>query len=199
MSEDFLRPLVGFFAIIDPIGNVLAFEAVAGRSPLRTRLSIAALAVLVSFGMIALFVFAGDQMLELLGISQPSFQIAAGILLVLPAIRLVEQGEVFDSQFGGEAPSIDAAVVPLALPMLSGPGALALATSSSHQNGQVETLLAAGIVLAATFVVFSATAVLIRYVHPAALRAFARVVGVFLMAIAVDFVVSGWIDATGGP
>jgi len=194
--DDFLRSHSGFFAIIDPIGNILAFEAVAGRASQRDKVRIAGLAVVVSFAFILVFVLAGERVLDFLGISPESFQIAAGVLLVLPAIRLVEHGELFEDTGGGGEGSLDAAVVPLALPMLSGPGALALATSSAQRYGEATTLLAAGLVLVFTFVVFAATAVMLRLLHPAALRAFARIIGVILMAIAVDFVVSGWLEAT---
>jgi len=194
--DDFLRAFIGFFAIIDPIGNILAFEAVAGRASQRDRVRIAALAVAVSFALILVFVLAGERVLDFLDISPASFQIAAGVLLVLPAIRLVEQGELFEDTQGGGTGPLDAAVVPLALPMLSGPGALALATSSAQRFGEGTTLLAAGLVLAFTFFVFALTATVLRLLHPAALRAFARIIGVILMAIAVDFIVTGWLEAT---
>ncbi|MGE5594890.1 MAG: MarC family protein [Hyphomicrobiales bacterium] len=196
MGDDFLRALIGFFAIVDPVGNVLVFEAVAGQLSTRDQVRTAALAVVVSFGLIALFAVAGQSVLDLLSISQPSFQIAAGVLLVLPAIRLVEQGELFDKADQPGESTIDAAIVPLALPMLSGPGALALAISSSQQAGTGLTILAAGLVLAGTFVVFASTALLVRVVPSTMLRAFARIMGVVLMAIAVDFIVSGWVEAT---
>ncbi|MCC7365529.1 MAG: MarC family protein [Dehalococcoidia bacterium] len=196
MDGDFARALVGFFAIVDPIGAILPFQAVAGAAPLRRRLGIALMAVLVSFALISLFAVAGQDVLDLLDISPESFQIAAGVLLVLPAIRLVERGEVFEANPYAGPTSFDAAVVPLALPMLSGPGALALATSTSETIGAGQTIAAAGMIFALVLAVFAAAAVFFRFIHPAVLRAAARIVGVVLMAIAVDFIVSGWVAAT---
>ncbi|MCK9520379.1 MAG: MarC family protein, partial [Dehalococcoidia bacterium] len=107
--DDFLRALIGFFAIVDPIGNILAFEAIAGRASQRDKVRIALLAVVVSFVLIVVFALAGEHVLDFLGISPASFQIAAGILLVLPAIRLVERGEVFEETPGGSRASLDTA------------------------------------------------------------------------------------------
>lgn len=196
MPDDLLRALFGFFAIIDPIGNILVFEAVAGRANARRRTLIAALAVATAFVLIALFALGGERFLDLMGISSESFQIAAGVLLILPAIRLVEQGELFDGSVPATAPALDAAIVPLALPMLSGPGALALSASLSDQFGAGLTIFAAACILALSFVVFAAAGVVVRIAHPAVLRAAARIIGVLLMAIAVDFIVSGWVAAT---
>ena len=192
MSEDFVRVAVGFFAIVDPIGNILVFQAIAGLSPTRERAAIAFLAVGVSFVLITVFAAGGEAVLDFLGIGTESFQIAAGVLLVLPAMRLVERGVIFDSNEQVPASGLDAAVVPLALPMLSGPGALALATTSAAEFGQGLTIAAAGSVLAFTLAVFIASAALTALLHPTVLRAAARVVGVVLMALAVDFIVTGW-------
>lgn len=192
MPEDFAHAAVAFFAVIDPIGNILVFEAIAGPSSHRGRAAIAVVAVAISFGLLTVFALAGEQLLELLGISMQSFTIAAGVLLVLPAIRLVESGEVFDTRERTPATGLDAAVVPLALPMLSGPGALALATTYASQFGRGVTLGAAGLVLLITLTLFLATATLTTFLHPAVLRAAARIVGVVLMAIAVNFIVTGW-------
>ncbi len=192
MSEEFVRVTVAFFAIIDPIGNILVFQAIAGLSPPRERAAIALLAVTVSFALITVFALGGEVVLDFLGIATESFQIAAGILLVLPAMRLVERGVIFDSDEQAPASGLDAAVVPLALPMVSGPGALALATTSAAEFGQGLTLAAAGVVLVLTLLVFLASAALTAMLHPSVLKAAARVVGVVLMALAVDFIVTGW-------
>lgn len=192
MFDDFAKAAVAFFAVIDPIGNILVFEAVAGSAGRRTRALIALVSVAISFALLALFALAGEELLNLLGISMQSFTIAAGILLLLPAIRLVESGEVFDTREREPASGLDAAVVPLALPMLSGPGTLALATTFAAQFGRGITLGAAGVVLLITLALFLAAATLTAFLHPAILRAAARVVGVILVAIAVNFIVTGW-------
>ncbi|MCC6421282.1 MAG: MarC family protein [Gemmataceae bacterium] len=192
--EDFFRAAVGFFAVVDPIGNVLAFNVLTAGSPERSRRLIAVISILVAFALLAVFTLAGGEVLDFLGISFASFQISAGILLVLTAIRLVEHGALYEGG-AAEGGALEAAVVPLAIPLIAGPGTLALSTSYSTQFGTGLTLAAAATVLAATLAVFLAAGVLERVVHPAALRAIARMVGVLLMAIAVDFIVSGWREA----
>ena len=82
-------------------------------------------------------------------------------------------------------------MVPLAIPLLAGPGALATATSFAGRYGEGTTLAAAGAVLGLTFLLFVGAPLLQRLLRKSLLRAVARVIGVLLMAIAVDLIVSG--------
>jgi MarC family membrane protein len=192
MIEDLVRAAVGFFAVVDPVGNVLVFQALAGSRPSHDRLRIALLAVATSLALVVLFATNGERVLAFLGIGMSLFQIAAGVLLVLPAIRLVERGVLLDLDDTHPADGLDTAVVPLAVPMLSGPGALALAVAYSADFGVGVTVGAAAGVLVVTFAIFAAAAYLTALVHDLVLRAAARLVGVLLMAIAIDFIVTGW-------
>src|SRR5687767_9191242 len=103
--DDFFRAAVSLFAIIDPLGNILIFEAATRTAGRRERLAVALVSVLIAMTLLAVFALAGNDVLDFLDISQESFQIAAGVLLVLPAIRLVERGDPFDPSPGEAAVS----------------------------------------------------------------------------------------------
>lgn len=188
--EDLTRAAVAFFAVIDPIGNIVVFQALAGEETARRRVLIATIALVVALALIVLFALAGEAALEFLDISPASFQIAAGVLLVLPALQMVEGRSVVGS--GPRESGIDAAIVPLAVPLISGPGALALSASFAERIGPGVTLLAASIVLGLTWAAFIAAGLILQTVHRVVVRAATRLMGVVLMALAVDFVVSGW-------
>jgi small neutral amino acid transporter SnatA (MarC family) len=123
--DDYFRMVVSFFAIIDPIGNILVFQLLTEKSSGRERATVAGVVVLLAFGLIAVFTLAAGEILEFLDIGKASFQIAAVVLLVF------------------------------------------------------------------VFVVLLASAVIRRYMPGRVVRAMARVIGVLLMAIAIDLIVVG--------
>jgi multiple antibiotic resistance protein len=193
MGADFARALVSFFAIIDPIGNVLVFYLLTAQLPRALQVRAATASVLAAFLLLAVFALSGEQVLDFMGISAQSFQVAAGALLVLPAYRMVERGqslEVADAD-GVRTDVFQVALVPLAVPLLSGPGALATAVSLSQDMGAGLTIAAAAVVFLLAWALFAWAEAVFRLLGESALRVLTRLVGVLLMAIAVDFILEG--------
>ena len=191
MGEDLARASVSFFAIIDPLGNMLVFYLLTRSLGLGAKARTAAISVSVAFALLVVFTVGGREVLEFLDISAESFQIAAGLLLLLPAFRLVMQGEPMSE---GERETLEPsqlAIVPLAMPLLAGPGALAAAISFGDTAGVGTTVLAVALVLALAFVAFVASDWLFALAGRSVLRLVSRIVGVLLFAIAVDFVLEG--------
>jgi multiple antibiotic resistance protein len=185
------QALVSLFAILDPLGNILVFYLFARRFSTRQKLEAATIAVAASFVMLLAFALAGQEVLDFLGISPASFQVAAGLLLVIPAYRLVSEGQPASEKEQTPASPLDFALVPLATPLIAGPGALAATASFAQSLGQPETIAAVSIVLAITFVALMLAEPLARLLGAPLLRLMARVVGILLFAIAVDFVMDG--------
>ncbi len=193
MADDFLRAAISFVAIIDPVGNLLVFALISRGIERRGVISMALVSTGAALAIVALFVAAGDGVLDYMDISKESFQIAAGGLLLIPAFRLVERGEpwiAIASETEAAGP-LQLALVPLAIPLLAGPGALATAVTFSGTLGRGTTLAAAASVLVATAALFIAANLIVRMVGGPSLRIAARLVGVLLMAIAVDLIVGG--------
>jgi multiple antibiotic resistance protein len=140
--------------------------------------------------MLLAFALAGDNVLDFLAISQESFQVAAGLLLLLPAFMLVTEGQPQRDEPAPHSP-LDFALVPLATPLIAGPGALAATTSFSQTVGRETTLAAISIVLLITFVAFLTAEALFDLLGEALLKLISRLVGIVLFAIAVDFVMDG--------
>jgi multiple antibiotic resistance protein len=185
------QAIVSLFAILDPLGNILVFYLFARRFSTRQKLEAAIIAVAASFVMLVTFALAGQEVLDFLGISPASFQVAAGLLLVIPAYRLVAEGQPADERDQMPASPLDFALVPLATPLIAGPGALAATASFAQSLGRPETIGAVAIVLAITFVALMAADPLARLLGAPLLRLMARIVGILLFAIAVDFVMDG--------
>jgi multiple antibiotic resistance protein len=87
------QAFASLFVIIDPIGNILVFHLYSRHFETRQRLTAATIAVLAAFVMLLTFSLGGQEALEFLGISNASFSVAAGLLLLPPAYRLVAEGE----------------------------------------------------------------------------------------------------------
>src|SRR5690606_20567288 len=174
-----------------PIGNILVFHLYSRHFGTRQRLIAATIAVAAAFVMLATFSFGGQEALEFLGISNASFSVAAGLLLVPPAYRLVAEGEPAPSDADHSREPIDFALVPLATPLIAGPGALAATASFALSEGQAETVGAVAIVLAITFAAFALASTLFKLLGEPFLRLASRVIGIVLFAIAVDFILDG--------
>ncbi len=191
MGQELARAFVSYFAIIDPVGNILVFYLLTQGLPWPRRALVAGLACLAAFLMLLVFGLAGEEVLDFLGITAASFQVAAGLLLVPPAYRLVERGQPLEVTEEGGLDVVQVALVPLATPLLAGPGAIATTVSFSQTLGAGTALAAAAAVLAISFLVFALANALLRLMGASLLRLLSRLVGILLVAIAVDLVLEG--------
>ena len=191
MGEDLARAFVSFFAIVDPVGNVVVFHLLTRTLDHTKRLQVAFFTIGAALALLALFSVGGKEVLDFLGISTESFQVAAGLLLLPPAFRLVTSGQSIDETEQERAEPFELALVPLAIPLLAGPGALAAAISFSDDFGSGTTVLALTLVLAVTLMAFAVAEQLFRRLGAPLLRVMARIVGILLFAIAIDFVLEG--------
>lgn len=191
MGEDLARVFVAFFAIIDPVGNVVVFHLLTQRMDLRAKLQVATAAVLAAGVMLVVFALVGTEVLDFLGISPDSFKVAAGLLLLPPAFSLVMRGQSMEAEQQGRFKPVELALVPLATPLLAGPGALAAAISFSDQFGAGTTVLGLALVLVIAFSAFAAAAQLFGLLGEAVIRVLSRIVGILLFAIAIDFILEG--------
>ncbi|HZP26978.1 MAG TPA: MarC family protein [Dehalococcoidia bacterium] len=191
MADDLGRSFVSFFAIIDPIGNVIVFYLLTQQLLPQRRLLVAAISVAMAAALLVVFALAGQQVLDLLSISEESFKVAAGLLLLFPAYRLVEHGQPMEAAGADEVDPIQIALVPLATPLMAGPGALATAISFSETLGRGTTLGGLGLVLAVSFAMFALAAQVLRWLGQSVMRLLARLVGIVLFAIAVNLILEG--------
>jgi multiple antibiotic resistance protein len=188
------QALVSFFAILDPPGNLLVFHLFTQRMSWGQKLLAAAIATTAAFVLLLIFAIGGEQVLDALGISPDSFQVAAGLLLIPPAYRLVMEGQPAHAEEGETPSPLDIALVPLATPLIAGPGALAATTSFSDSIGRETTIAAFTIVLVMMFATFALADRFFSLLGQPVLKMLARIVGIILFAIAVDFVLDGLRD-----
>ena len=178
---------VTLFVIMDPLGNIPYFVALTKASePSRRRVQ-AVQAALAAGGLIVGFALFGRLILGYLHISIASLSIAGGLLLLLVALESF-RGESLPAD---EATNV--ALVPLATPLLAGPGAIAavmlLAGRFSDPAGRVGLIAGIGAVMVTVAVVLVLAAQVSRLLRPAAINFLGRVLALLLSAIAVQLIV----------
>lgn len=188
---EFARALVVFFAVLDPLGNLIVFHAVTRAMNGRERVVAAGLSTAAAFVLLLVFALTGTLILDYLGISLASFQVSSGLLLTLSAVPMVQRGEPVHPSVIGAATPLGVALVPLATPLLAGPGAAATTVTFTNLLGRWATVAAAGCILILTAVLFVAAAWILDRFAATLVPVLTRVVGILLTAIAVDLVLDG--------
>lgn len=187
----FGETFVTLFVITDPIGNAPIFVSITRR--LTQRQHAALRAVLAAGALIIGFAVFGELILRYLHVSLGSLSIAGGLLLMLVALEML-RGNDFPGGGSADAPE-DVALVPLATPLVAGPGAIATSIVLWRQHPGIEghaavlvaIVLAVGCVGVALLLAERVT----RATSPAILAFLTRVFGLLLSAIAVQLVVDG--------
>ncbi len=188
------------FFVVDPFAVIPMFLSItAADSPARRRATALKASIACTVTLLV-FSVAGGLIFKLFGITMGAFRIAGGILLFLMALDMMraQRSRVRTSpeEESEGVEKADAAVIPLAIPMLSGPGAIATVTVlMSKAGGSVVrvAIVIATIVLTGflTFILLRAATVLERTLKQTGLNILNRVMGLILAAVAVQFVVGG--------
>lgn len=176
--------------IMDPIGVAPIFIACTSRMTGTERQRVALRAVLAAGGLIVGFALFGGAVLDYLDVSVDSLSIAGGLLLLLVALEMLR-----GLDYPEDGATTDAALVPIATPLLAGPGAIAtvIVLSRRHHDFGGKTSVLIGI-LAALLVVYVGMAAadrLARVLPESLIQFLTRVFGLLLSAIAVQLVVNG--------
>jgi small neutral amino acid transporter SnatA (MarC family) len=189
MSE-FISAVVLIILVTDPFGNVpLAVGVLQHVAPER-RLKVILRECLIAYVILLFFMFGGKSFLDLMRLSEISLSIAGGVILFLIALRMVFPSDegVFGGGAGGEP-----LIVPLAIPAIAGPSALAtvmLMVSREPHRLWVWIGAVTCAMLLATLVLASAERIQ-RIVGERGLRAFERLMGLVLTAMAVEMLLGG--------
>jgi multiple antibiotic resistance protein len=200
---DLFAGIVTLFVILDPIGAIPFFQSLTiGISPSERR-SVTRRSVLIAMALLIIFAYLGQAILSLLGITIYDFEMAGGALLLVFAIR-----DALSSEPLGATESIAAsaqrgvdrfeeiAVIPLATPLLAGPGSLT--TAILLANSEYGYVIAGVAILAdclLAYVALSLSDRLSRVVGPSGLMIVGKVLDILMTAIAVSYLVRGIVGA----
>ena len=194
-TEYVFLAISSLFVIVDPLAAVPAFLAMTPTDTPEQRIKMARLACFVSAGVLLAFAIAGKWIFKLLGITLPAFRLAASIVLLLVALDMLRAQRSRVQETSEETAAglekTDIAVTPLAIPMLAGPGAIstaillhAQATSLSQRVALYVCIL---VVCLASYLILRISARSARWLSPITMRITARIMGLLLAAVAMQF------------
>ncbi|MBN1142938.1 MAG: MarC family protein [Bacteroidales bacterium] len=189
---------LGFFAILNPIGNTPVFMSMVGDADRGIIKKVAFKSVLVAFVIITLFSLFGHIIFRLFNITLPAFQIAGGIIVFFIGYDLLkgkssnaQRSKVLDTSSAYE----EMAVSPLGIPLLAGPGTISTAMNFVGQGKSfmitLLVILVFAIVCVITYWMFIVSHRIADKLKPSLIKAISRIMGLILAVIAVQMIING--------
>ena len=192
MIELFLAVFIPLFIIVNPASTLALFSAITSSSSKKERRKTAKNAVMYAAILLIIFALAGSAILEYLGIEIYSLRIAGGILLAFVGLDMTRRGQQFGESPPGKEQKADYALVPLAMPSLSGPGAITviivsmknLTIENSWSYAIIIAMVAIFLTVIITYLIFLSSTFIIKGLGQKGMDAFTRVMGLLTVAIA---------------
>lgn len=192
---EYSKLFIALLAISNPLAGavaVMAFMASRPSADPRRIALVAATAVAVALLVVALV---GDLVLTLFGITLDAFRVGGGLLLLLGALEMMRPKANSNAAIPAEASIVSFAVVPIAIPLLAGPGAISsvIVFSGLHEGASHRLLVMAVIVAVALilYLVLRAAPTVSRLIGTTGIAVFERVMGLIIAAIGVEFILDG--------
>ncbi len=196
---EYVKIFVALLAVINPLGAITMFIALTPGKGLAVRRKIAKIASFSATLILLVALIAGEGVLAIFGISVSSFRVGGGILILLMAISMLHAELSPTVQTKEEAEESnrkhDIAVVPLATPLLAGPGSISTVVLEVHKgNGWGHQALIALAIVAVGLCVWMALHLapwISQRLGKTGINIFTRIMGLILAAIAVEFIANG--------
>ena len=192
---------MGFFAIMNPIGNIPIFLGMVQEFDERTQKRVALRSVVAAFIIITVFCIFGHIIFRLFGITLPAFQIAGGIIVFIIGFQLLNaRDNPIHTQTLEEKDQMvkaagEMAISPLGIPLLAGPGTISTAMNFVGIQKSVTNVLFVigifGIMCVITYFLFLSSQKIASKISPGILKVVSRIMGLILAVIAVQMLIIG--------
>jgi multiple antibiotic resistance protein len=194
MSEVFVetatnlaKAIIVLFIIVDPFGNVPIFMGLTEKMAETQRRKVFNTATLIGIILLLVFAFTGQEIFLIFGISIYSFEVAGGILLLIISMRILISGSLHEN---GESPESIGAV-PIAMPLLVGPGAITTTILNLQAFGTLVTIMSVLIVLFVTWIILRYVSSIYKFLGKTGAIVIARVMALLIAAIAMQYILVG--------
>ena len=189
MNYTFLSATILLLLITDPVGNIPVFANALKHVPPERRPKVILREILIAFGLLLTFMFVGEGFLRVMNLSELSLQIGGGVILFLIALRMVFPAH------GGEVGDIltEPLIVPLAIPAIAGPSALAtvLLLVSQQPDKRMEWIAALCVTMLISAVVLVSAERILRVIGNRLVVAVERLMGLVLVSVAIEMMLRG--------
>ncbi|QIX97630.1 YchE family NAAT transporter [Cedecea sp. FDAARGOS_727] len=195
----YIKFFIGMFALVNPVGiipvfiSMTSYQSAAARNKTNLTANLSVAIILWTS------LFLGDGILQVFGISIDSFRIAGGILVVTIAMSMIS-GKLGEDKQNKQEKSESAiresvGVVPLALPLMAGPGAISSTIVWGSRYHNWAHLLGFSIAIAlfafSCWLLFRIAPWLVRMLGQTGINVITRIMGLLLMALGIEFIVTG--------
>ena len=188
-----LTVFLGFFAIMNPLPNTVAFVGLTAHQPQTQRVKTASKALLLSFVIICAFAILGKSIFHLFGISLAALRITGGIIVFIIGYQMLK-GSGNTLHQGEDLQAEDVSISPLAVPLLAGPGTIATAMNYSAAAGWAQiviTIAMFGVLCLITFFSFVYGQSIIQKIGDNGLNIITRLMGLILAVIGCQMLIQG--------
>jgi multiple antibiotic resistance protein len=190
----------GYFAIMNPIANTAIFTSMTAGLPADRVRGIARTSVLTAFFIVLAFVVLGKLIFDFFGISLPALRLAGGVMIFRIGYGMMhgEQSEAHSAVEGESVGSDSIGISPLGIPILAGPGTIAVAMNYSA-TGDIRSVLANGCVFAfmciVTYVCFDFGQAIEKKLGANGIKVATQLMGLILAVIGAQMLLDGWFGA----
>ena len=198
--------ILSLIVLVNPFSALSIFLELTQGYTSRERRCTAQITALSVFIIMTVFIFSGNWILKILSISTGSFQVGGGILVFLIAVSMMNSGsnpakpkigtQEHDELTVQPRPNMGAvAIVPLAMPLIIGPGGISTviihASAARHMNDLLAILAAGAVISVICYLSLLAAAKVSRWLGETGLTVLNRIMGMLLAAVAVEIVIAG--------
>lgn len=195
MSSQFFYAFMAFFAIMNPISNLPAYMALVADDSQKISRKIAFRSLLIAFVIVTVFIFSGDFIFKVFGITIVSFRIAGGILVAVIGYHMIN-GNHSPSYKGMEQQAVNSdpmsiAISPLAMPLFSGPGTIttALSLANGGLQNQLITVVAFALLCVITYLLLRSAKQIAGFLGENLMKIITKMMGLLLFSIGIQMII----------
>ena len=186
---------MAFFAIMNPISNLPAYMALVADDSQKISRKIAFRSLLIAFVIITVFIFSGDFIFKVFGITIVSFRIAGGILVAVIGYHMIN-GNHSPSYKGMEQQAVNSdpmsiAISPLAMPLFAGPGTIttALSLANGGLRNQLITVVAFALLCVITYLLLRSAKQIAGFLGENLMKIITKMMGLLLFSIGIQMII----------
>ena len=187
---------MAFFAIMNPISNLPAYMALVADDSQKISRKIAFRSLLIAFVIVTVFIFSGDFIFKVFGITIVSFRIAGGILVAVIGYHMIN-GNHSPSYKGMEQQAVNSdpmfiAISPLAMPLFAGPGTIttALSLANGGLRNQLITVVAFALLCVITYLLLRSAKQIAGFLGKNLMKIITKFMGLLLFSIGIQMIIT---------
>lgn len=195
MSTQLFYAFMAFFAIMNPISNLPAYMALVADDSQKISRKIAFRSLLIAFVIVTVFIFSGDFIFKVFGITIVSFRIVGGILVAVIGYHMIN-GNHSPSYKGMEQQAVNSdpmsiAISPLAMPLFAGPGTIttALSLANGGLRNQLITVVAFALLCVITYLLLRSAKQIAGFLGKNLMKIITKMMGLLLFSIGIQMII----------